>query len=596
MCILYNNKTNKFNNENDGLVWILNGRVFVNNEKKGGMPPLINPCEGVKLLINGLQYNHITAVSENDVIELQTFDFETDPEMDINVTEDGLKAYLFYAPSRIVKNIIVDSNPVNKLDIQVKQETIETKSIIAEQIIEFLKNSGIVYGLDNSIIDEICNKNTAGRYLIAKGIAAEAATDDIIEYYFNKDEDTIQNKPRANETGNIDFKNISTYQTVRSGQIIAKIEKGKPGKSGITVTGEPIVFENARVITIIPSFSTKYDEETGRITAIKSGRPAIQEKGDSVSFQVYDTITIDEVNMMTGNVYFKGDIEVKTNVRESMEVIAKRDILIKGNVDFASIYAGNNITIKGTVITSKINAAMSDVVAKDPAPLLQKLIDGIKELKEDIKEIYARGANIDQNDSFSDLVRYLLNGKDKHLPMLVYEVMNSLRKENYDIENEFILSLLKSTRSLMGNFSELSDLNSLNKIVLDITNLVSDKNTTAIKGNITINTAVNCDIMALGNISVLGKGCVNTKITCGGKAIITGYIRGGRIQAEKGIEINTAGSERGSKILLAVPESSYIQIRTVYTDTVIKVGGISHTFLSEKRMVRARIENGKLVF
>ena len=588
-----NYKSNKFNNDLDGRVWITNQRVFVKNEKKDGMPPLINPCDEVKLLVNGLQFNHITAVSENDVIELKTSESEIDVEMEIEVKDDGLKAFLSYAPARIVKNFIEDSPPVNKLDVKVRQQTIEIKSIKAEQIKDFLKRSDIVYGIDNSIIEEICSKNTAGTYLIAIGTAAVEPTDDIVEYYFSKDDDTMQYKPKVNESGNIDFKNISLYQTVGSGQIIAKIKKGKPGKP---VTGKPIAPGNARQITILPSFSTKYDEKTGAIMATRSGRPAVQEKGDSVTFQIYDTITIDEVNMKTGNVHFKGDVEIKTNVCESMEVVAKRDILIKGNVDFASIYSGNNITIKGTAITSKINAAMSDIVAKDPAPLLQKLTDGIKDLIDNINEIYPRGPNPAQNDSFSDLVRYLLNGKNRHLPMMIYEVMSSLRKGNYDIENEFILSLLKKTRSLMGNVSQLTDLNSLKRIVVEISDLASEKNPVVIKGNITLNSAVNCDITALGNINVQGKGCINTKMTCGGKAIITGYIRGGQIYAEKGIEINTSGTERGSKILLAVPENSYIQIRSVYADTIVKVGGISHTFLSEKKAVRARIEDGKLVF
>jgi len=591
---LFKCKSNKLTNEIDGLVWITNERVFVKNEKNEGMPPLINPCEEVKLFINGLQYNHITAVSENDVIELKTFYSELDAKMDIKVTEDGLKAFLSYSPARIVKNIIMDSDPVNKLDIKVRQQIIETKSITPEQIKEYLKRSGIVYGIDDNIIDEICNKNISGTYLVAKGLEAEDPTDDIIEYYFNKN-DTIHDKPQTNESDDdyIDFKNTSSYQMVCNGQIIAEIKKGKPGKPGKTVTGKPIAIGNARVITIEPSFSIKYDEKTGKIIATKSGRPSVEEKGDSVFFQICDTITIDEVNMTTGNVYFRGNIEVKTNVRESMEVIAKRDILIKGNVDFASIYAGNNITIKGTAITSKINAAMSDIIVKDPAPLLHKLADGINELIENIKKIYAKG---EQNDSFSELVRSLLNSKNSHLPLLIYEVMNSLRKGNYDIEHEFILSLLKKTRSLMGNYYDLNDLNSLEKIVSDINDMASCKNTTAIKGNVTLNSAVNCDIMALGNIHVLGKGCINTKMNCGGKAIITGYIRGGQIRAEKGIEINTSGSKRGSKILLAVPENSYIKIRTAFADTVIKVGGFSHTFLSEKKMVWARIEDGKLVF
>ena len=81
-----------------------------------------------------------------------------------------------------------------------------------------------------------------------------------------------------------------------------------------------------------------------------------------------------------------------------------------------------------------------------------------------------------------------------------------------------------------------------------------------------------------------------------GEVYIAGYVRGGKIRAEKGIEINIAGSKRGSKILLSVPEDSSIRIRTVYTDTTIKVGNISHTFLSEARMIYARLENGKLLY
>jgi uncharacterized protein (DUF342 family) len=190
VCVLFNKNNNLNNNDLDGLVWITNRQVFVKNEKKGGMPPLINPCDEVKLLVNGLEFKHITAVSENDVIELKTSESEIDAEMNIEVKDDGLKAFFSYAPARIVKNFIEDSPPVNKLDVKVKQQTIEIKSIKAEQIKDFLKCSDIVYGIDDSIIEEICSKNTAGTYLISIGTAALEPTDDTIEYYFNTDDDT----------------------------------------------------------------------------------------------------------------------------------------------------------------------------------------------------------------------------------------------------------------------------------------------------------------------------------------------------------------------------------------------------------------------
>ena len=234
---------------------------------------------------------------------------------------------------------------------------------------------------------------------------------------------------------------------------------------------------------------------------------------------------------------------------------------------------------------------MNEMVSKDPASLLQKLTEGIDDLIWNIKQLQMD----DPNTSFPELVRCMLNEKNRQLPMTVYDVINALRKDNYDVEDNFILSLLKKTRSLMGNTSEIEDMKTLYQISSDLKKLFSNKNATPVKGNITLSSAINCEVTALGNIHVLGRGCVNSKLTSGGKVIVTGYVRGGQIRAEKGIEVNISGSERGSKIFLAVPQDSYIQIRSAFTDTVVKVGGLSYTFLSEKKKVRARIEKGNLL-
>lgn len=579
----------------DGLIWISDGRLFVKNEKTNGMPPIINPCEGVTLLVNGKECKHLITVCEKDEIELIANEYAVDAEISVDISDDGLKAFLNYAPSKLVKNIILDSSPINKLDIQVAQQVIETRFIPLKQLTDSLSASGVIYGIDQSKLEEICEKNIPGRYQIAEGLAAVRPQDDSIEYFFENEEAT-EVKPKTNDAGRIDYKNISSFHSVNIGQVIAEVHMGAPGKDGVTVTGQPIPAGDAKKLTIAPSFSIRYDEKTGIIRANKPGRPFRQEKSNVITIQIYDSVSVDEVNMKTGNIHFKGDIEVKKNVCESMEVVARQDVIIRGNVEFASIYAGNNITIKGTAITSKINAAMNEVVAKDPAPLLQMLTNGIDELIWNVKQVQLEDLNTQKANSFPELIRSLLNGKNKQLPAIVYEVINSLRRYNYDVEDNFILMLMKKTRSLMGNTSEIADLYSLYKISSDLKELFSDKNTVPVRGSITLSSAVNCEVTALGNIQVLGRGCVNSKLSSNGKVIVTGYVRGGQIRAEKGIEINTSGSERGSKIFLAVPQDSYIQIRSAYTDTTIKVGGLSHTFLTEKKMVRARVENGKLLF
>ena len=582
--------------ELDGLVWILNGRVLVRDEIKNGMPPIINPCNGVKMYINGLEYNHLSNVNEKDIIELKPVDTEINFNFDVEISEDKVKAYATYTPPKIVKNAIVDTNPVNKLDVQVTQVVIEMKEVSKQQLIEYLKDvCDVNFGIIDSVLEDICKNNTPGRFLIAEGIPVKESIGDWIEYYF-EDNNSTEISLQEDENGKVDFKNILDYKTVSQGQVIAQFHKCTTGIDGKAVNGDVIAAKQSKRLTILPTFSVKFDNNAGTITALKSGRPSKQVKGDSVTFQIYDTISIGEVSIKTGNIKYKGDIEVKESVYESMEVIARQNVLIKGNVNFASVFAGNNITVKGAVISSKINAAMSDSIAKDPAPLMSKLVDGINSLIANMNSFSYNEITANNLKVVPNAIRYLLNTKNKDLPNTVYDILNALRKGNYDIEEDFILEFMKKTRALLGNYSDIEDVQYLNDVVSDLEALFLVKDNTKIKGNVTLSTVLNSEVWALGDVIVSGKGCFNSKIYSKSKVKITSDLRGGEVRAEKGIEVYIAGSKMGVKTLLVVPEDSYINIKVAHSDITIKIGGASHTFLSEKSMVRAKLLNGKLLF
>lgn len=578
--------------ENDGLVWIQNGQVFVKNEKNDGMPPVINPCEGIELYVNGQVINHLTSVSEDDVIELKPVKTEVKLQMDVDVTEDKLKCYFNFTPAMLVIHSVIDSQPANKLDIKTTQVILEKRSTDPQQILDFLSDANINYGIRMDVLKEICERNEPGCFLIAEGLPPEDATDDRIEYFFNINGSEYI-LPDNNSMERIDYKNIRKYETVSTGQTIAQLHKGKPGVNGITVTGDTLPPHPGKELIIIPTFSIRYDEQTGVISSTKTGRPFCEEKGNSIQFQVYDCIFVDEVSMRTGNVRFKGDIEVKTNVYESMEVAARQNVLVKGNVIFSSIYAGNSIVIKGTAISSKINAALNDITAMDPTPLIEKLTAEIDKLINNLNQIPVQGMS---SEDFNYILLKLLNSKNKALPSQIYETLYAFKTGNYDIQDEMILSLIKKTGSLMGNYSNIPGVEYLSQLNSELKIILSGSKSTPVRGEIVFNTITNCEVSALGNITVLGKGCISSSLYSGGKVIVKGYVRGGQIKAEKGIEVNIAGSERGSKILLMVPGNGYINIQTAYADTTIKVGPFSHTFLSERKRIRARIENNKLVY
>lgn len=584
-------KKNRYN-ETDGLVWVQNGKVFIKNASHNGLPPVINPCGGIELFVDGKACNHLTAVRESDVIELKPLNVEVKQQFNMEISEDKLKCYLIFSPAMLVGHTLVDSQPVNRLDIKTAQVVLEKRKIDPQQILNFLTEANIRYGICMDTLKEICEKNEPGRFLIAEGLPPENATDDRIEYFFNiSGTELIQMD--ENSVERIDYKNFMKYETVSAGQKIAQLHKGKPGANGISVTGEAITPCQRKELIISPSFSIRYDEKTGIVYAVKTGRPSREEKGNTIIFQILDCIFIDEVNIKTGNVRFKGDIEIKTNIYESMEVAARNNVLVKGNVNFASIYAGNNITIKGTAISSKINASLNDVTAKDPAPLIEKLTNEIDKLIRNMNQFPVQNMNTDQ---FNYVLNKLLNSMNKDLPLMLYEMLRAFRTGLYDIEDELVFSLIKKTGSLMGNYSNIPDIDHLHQLNDELKNFLPGKKSIPIKGEVILNTITNCEVSALGNITVLGKGCINSMLYSKSKVFIKGYVRGGQIKAEKGIEINIAGSERGSKILLAVPVDGYIQIQMAHADTTIKVGPLSTTLLSEKKRIRARVENNKLLY
>lgn len=577
--------------ETDGTVWIKNGQVFVDNGSKGGIPPVINPCKGVELFVNGDISRHLTAVSENDVIELKPAIIELEQSLEVEITEDKLKCYLKFSPAMLVSHKIIDSPPANKVDIKTVQTVLKKIKTDPRKILEFLKGANIKYGIRIETLKEICERNEPGRFLIAEGLPPKDPTDDRMEYFFSVSGKKII-KPEEDSMEKIDYKDMQQYETVSAGQIIAKLHKGNPGENGISVTGEIISPRQRKELTIAPSFSIVYDEETGVVRANKSGRPFLEERDNMVSFQIYDSILLDEVSMKTGNVRFKGDIEIKTNVYESMEVAARQNVLVRGNVIFASIYAGNNITIKGSAISSKINAALNNITARNPAPLIEKLTGEIDKLIDNLNLFPVQNMSSDQ---FNYVLKNLLNSSNKNLPLTVYEVLYAFKKGNYDIQDELVLSLMKKTGSLMGHYCDIPDMKCLCRISSEMKHLLSGRKSTPVKGDVILNDITNCEVSALGNISVIGKGCINSTLYSKGKVFAKGLVRGGQIIAEKGIEINTAGTERGSKLLLEVPGDGYIKIQTVYTDTMIKVGPVSYTFFSKMKRINARLENGKLL-
>jgi hypothetical protein len=114
---------------------------------------------------------------------------------------------------------------------------------------------------------------------------------------------------------------------------------------------------------------------------------------------------------------------------------------------------------------------------------------------------------------------------------------------------------------------------------------------------ITVPNVLNSKIYCSGNVLVMGKGCVNSKIHAGGALKISGIVRGGEVYGRLGVEINEVGAESGTATIISVPHDQMIKINKVMEGTSILIGNVKHTFKETKHHVIAQLDsNNRVIF
>lgn len=574
----------------DGYVWILDGKVFVKNPSGKGIPPMLDPHEGVVLTVNGIERKHLVMVSEEDIIQIETIHEEKEMELDIEISSDKLKAFMFFKPRHSIKRVLKDFYPINKLDISVHENESNKKSDVNE-VFNIIREQGIIYGLKKDVIRDICKKNKKGKFLIAEGKAALDATDDRLECLLS----TVK-KNKFNEIENIDYKNIITYMSVKPGDKIARLIKGLSGEEGISVLGTPISPKEAFRIVIDSGKNIQFNKETGLIIAKKHGTPIKKENGSIITYDICENLNLNEVSLKTGNVNFKGNVEISGSVHEDMEVIANNNILILSDVNFSTLYSGNEIVVKGNVISSKLISGDTSIALKSPNTEVQRIILEIENLIFNIKNLSRNELESQNIITASDTVTYLLNTKNRKLASTIYNVIRNFKKDNYDIDDNLLHYLVEKCKCFLGNYSEITSLEYIYEVVESIKNMFYVEEKRKISGDISLVGALNSEIHSYGKVTISGKTCLNTKIYAGGKVSILGNLRGGEVVSEKNVEINKIGSNMGTKTFVKVPDKGFIKMKFVYPDTTIMVGRHSYKFITSQTNIYARVVKNKLVF
>lgn len=581
----------------DGQVWIKDKRIYVKNEEGLGLPPAITPCEGIKLIVNGEECNHLIIPTEEDTIEIAAETIVSEESIEIIISPDEMEATLHTKPAKIIKLDVMDADPCNSLEIKALETVEEVCLIPEEKVYNLLTKKIIGIGILEDNVKEACNTHEERTIPIARGIPPVLGKDAWIEYLFSQEKFEINLS--EDQSGRVDFRNFVDYKSSVAGDILAIKHPAEQGISGTTITGKEVKTPPPKDITL-GSGNGVIIEEGGRIArCIKSGKAEKQVCGNKVVIKVNEKLEINnDVDIKIGNVKFKGNVIINKNVMEAMEVTAKGDIFIKGDCHFAAVTSGNNLAIKGNVISSRLEAGSRNIIIRSASEDIKPIIDSIDTIIHEIEQSCGNTpVSVIYPEGIGSKVREILNTKCQKLSQEIYNFIIALKSNQYDCLIEKSDEILSAVKIFLGNCAPIKTIEHLYRIKAILAGLTyySNNDDTVTEGNIALTYAANSNIKARGNIVIGNKGCFNCNITANQNISIGGIVRGCEIHSERMIEINQVGSDMGVPTVISVPNKGIIRIKKIFNDNIIKVGPFTYKFIEPEVGVFARIIEGKLL-
>lgn len=211
----------------------------------------------------------------------------------------------------------------------------------ARDILQSLAFRKIKYGMDQMAVYNFLQKREYCRdYVFVRGLEPVQGEDASIEYFFNTSRDL---KPKHNEDGSVDYKELNTISHVTEGQLLARLTKEDPGVPGKNVFGEPVNPRNVKSLSLSFGANIDMNEDRTEIYSKVNGHATLYNDKVFVS-NVYEVPA--DVDNSTGNIDYEGNVLVHGNVKSGFSIHASGDIVVEGVVEGAELYAEGQIIVK----------------------------------------------------------------------------------------------------------------------------------------------------------------------------------------------------------------------------------------------------------
>ncbi len=349
--------------------------------------------------------------------------------------------------------------------------TNSTVNLTKDRLIDILKSSNILYGINHNAIDDIIkSKINVSNLLIARGKRHLNGTDGKIEYFVNKE---LTLKPEELLDGNVDHKNLNFVQSVKKGDILAKTIPPTSGEDGITVTGKNIKAKPGKPVRLLAGKNTLLSNDGDVTYLLADSAGHIKYENEKISILKVLEINTD-IGISTGNISFNGKIIINGNVNMGYKIESEDDIEINGIVEGAHLISGGNIIIKQGIQNKSYLSASKNVYSKF-IENCQVVADADVICDVILHSSIESQGSIIANDKKGLIIGGSLKGKKEVIAKTIGSEIGTITTIELGIDNNFINNINKirdSIIELKGNIDKLTQaINILDKqIQTDSTN------------------------------------------------------------------------------------------------------------------------------
>lgn len=583
------------NTEFSGAAWVCQGAIKVKDPTPGGKPATIRPTEGVEVLVSGNHVESEAQVFESSEVSVVLANKEPVCSYRIQVSKDGIEAYLILDVSDGVVYRLKDSPPSNFLQLEVEAETVPA-SLDPKEVVESAKKLGIEYGLDVEACIRACAEKPKEPVLIAQGRTSVPGKDGKIEFMVPLER--VVDLPL--DEVQVDFRESVRIPDVKVGEVIAVKTLPVPGVPGVTVAGKPIPPPKAKDPVFRSGKGVRLQEEDGVVLAIAtiSGCPKYNESSgiievDEIFFHKGD------VDLGSGNIRASGGVQISGNVAEGTKVECEGTLEIGGTVTGAKLRAWGSVRIRGNVFKSEISAGRD-------VQWVQKwniLLASVEEKIEKILEIESQTARLIDElgpdispsqvrrlcdpgmlfDYFRELVMTLAGLYKEDLSLLPKEGRESILATRGHL-TEGSATVFERTRAIRTN--------------LDVVRTWVDCEIQKGESDVVLPYVQSSTVNASRDIVVVGQGALYSDLSAGRSIRVQGspgIVRGSQVSATELIQVNVAGSQGSAATILKVSEEGTILASTVYPNTSFVFGRTKVRTENTLYSVKARIDKGRLI-